>query len=82
MMVSGVSASISHYFSNAMVKTTATDPLVTNVDYLQVFEQLGLWALGGALCLHLTSKLIGSFIDDIDEIDDGGCERKAFSTND
>ena len=82
MMVSGVSASISHYFSNAMVKTTATDPLVTNVDYLQVFEQLGLWALGGALCLYLISKLIGSFVDDVDEIDNGGCERTAFSTND
>lgn len=33
MMVSGVSASLSHYFSNAMVKSQATNPLVTNGDF-------------------------------------------------
>ena len=69
MMVSGVAASISHYFSNAMMKTTATDPLLTNADYLQVFQQLGAWALGGALFLYLLSNKIGSFIDSVDKAD-------------
>ncbi|OGV48068.1 MAG: transporter, partial [Legionellales bacterium RIFCSPHIGHO2_12_FULL_42_9] len=77
MLVSGVAASISHYFSNAMVKTTATDPLLTNADYLQVFQQLGAWALGGALFLYLLSKKIGSFIDSADETE--GDDRKEIA---
>ncbi|WP_447531318.1 POT-type proton-dependent oligopeptide transporter, partial [Legionella pneumophila] len=34
MMVSGVSASLSHYFSNAMTKAESTNPLLSNGDYL------------------------------------------------
>ncbi|KTD31158.1 proton-dependent oligopeptide transporter (POT family) [Legionella moravica] len=55
MMVSGVAASISQYFSNAMVRTEATNPLITNNDFYQVFKQLAGWSLSGALCLYCIS---------------------------
>ncbi|KTD35483.1 proton-dependent oligopeptide transporter (POT family) [Legionella moravica] len=67
MMVSGVSASLSHYFSNAMVKTEVTDPLITNIDFLNVFNELGIWALLGAAFLYFFSGKIRRLIDDIDE---------------
>ncbi|WP_115704613.1 peptide MFS transporter [Legionella sainthelensi] len=63
MMVSGVSASLSHYFSNAMMKSQATNPLVTNGDYLHVFNQLGSWALVGGVFLYLISKKINPIIE-------------------
>lgn len=63
MMVSGVAASLSHYFSNAMVQSDETNPLVTNVDFLHVFNQLGLWALIGALFLYVVSGTIRSLIN-------------------
>ncbi len=65
MMVSGVSASLSQYFSNAMVQTQATDPLTTNPDYLHVFYQLGLWALAGGIFLYLISGKIKNLIDEL-----------------
>ncbi|WP_367607896.1 peptide MFS transporter [Legionella sp. W05-934-2] len=58
MMVSGVSVALSHYFSNEMVKTNATDPLITNADYAHVFNQLGGWAILGALFLYFISYKI------------------------
>lgn len=64
MMVSGVSASLSQYFSNAMVQTQATDPLITNPDYLHVFCQLGLWALVGGIFLYLIAGKIKNLIDE------------------
>lgn len=64
MMVSGVAASLSHYFSNAMVKTQATDPLLTNADYLHVFDLLGVWALTGSIFLYFISGKIRDLIDD------------------
>ncbi|KTD63240.1 proton-dependent oligopeptide transporter (POT family) [Legionella santicrucis] len=63
MMVSGVSASLSHYFSNAMMKSQATNPLVTNGDYSHVFNQLGSWALVGVVFLYLISKKINPIIE-------------------
>ncbi|VEB35480.1 putative Alkaline phosphatase [Legionella sainthelensi] len=63
MMVSGVSASLSHYFSNAMVKSQAINPLVTNVDYLYVFNQLGGWALIGGIFLYVISRKINPIIE-------------------
>lgn len=63
MMVSGVSASLSHYFSNAMMKTQATNPLLTNGDYLHVFNQLGTWALLGAIFLSIIAKKIKPIIE-------------------
>lgn len=63
MMVSGVAASLSQYFSNAMVKAQATDPLLTNADYLHVFNQLGIWALTGGVFLYFISGKIRSLID-------------------
>ncbi|VEG89593.1 proton-dependent oligopeptide transporter (POT family) [Legionella spiritensis] len=56
MMVSGVSASLSHYFSNAMTKTESTNPLLSNGDYLHVFNQLGMWALLGGVFLYFDCK--------------------------
>ncbi|HAU1150800.1 TPA: peptide MFS transporter [Legionella pneumophila] len=64
MMVSGVSASLSQYFSNAMVQTQATDPLITNSDYLHVFCQMGLWALVGGIFLYLIAGKIKNLIDE------------------
>ncbi|HRD69003.1 MAG TPA: oligopeptide:H+ symporter [Legionella sp.] len=63
MMVSGVSASLSQLFSNNMVKTESSVPLVTNPDYLSVFNQLCLWALFGGIFLYLVSSKIGSWVD-------------------
>ncbi|KTD05860.1 proton-dependent oligopeptide transporter (POT family) [Legionella gratiana] len=63
MMVSGVSASLSHYFSNAMTQGESTNPLLSNVDYLHVFNQLGMWALLGALFLYLIAKRINPVIE-------------------
>jgi POT family proton-dependent oligopeptide transporter len=62
MMVSGVSASLSSYFSNAMI-----DLLLTNADYQQVFSQLGLWALMGAVFLYFISGKIRRLIDNTEE---------------
>ena len=67
MMVSGVSSSLSHYFSNVMVKSEATNPLVTNVDFLHVFNQLGVWALIGALFLYFISGTIRNLIDNVEK---------------
>ncbi|HHT9843878.1 TPA: peptide MFS transporter [Legionella pneumophila] len=63
MMVSGVAASLSHYFSNAMTRTESTNPLLSNSDYLHVFNQLGLWALLGAFFLYLIARKIKSVIE-------------------
>lgn len=63
MMVSGVSASLSHYFSNAMNKTDSIDPIISNHDYLHVFNQLGIWALVGAFFLYLIARKITPIID-------------------
>lgn len=67
MMVSGVSASLSHYFSNAMVKTESLDPLQTNVDYLHVFNQLGTWALMGGIFLYFISGKLRNLMDSTQE---------------
>ncbi|CZG36588.1 Dipeptide and tripeptide permease A [Legionella pneumophila] len=63
MMVSGVSASLSHYFSNAMTKAESTNPLLSNNDYLHVFNQLGMWALLGAVFLYLIARRIKPVIE-------------------
>ena len=63
MMVSGVSASLSTYFSNAMMKTDSIDPLSTNADYLYVFNQLGGWALVAAVFLYFIAGKIRNLID-------------------
>lgn len=63
MMVSGVSASLSHYFSNAMVKAESVDPLISNANYLHVFNQLGTWALIGAIFLYVIARKIKPIIE-------------------
>ena len=67
MMVSGVSASLSQYFSNAMMKVESTDPLLTNADYSHVFNQLTIWALLGAVFLYLIAGKIRNLIDNTKE---------------
>lgn len=63
MMVSGVSASLSHYFSNAMTQGESTNPLLSNGDYQHVFNQLGMWALLGAVFLYFIAKRIAPVIE-------------------
>ncbi|HEL9664733.1 TPA: peptide MFS transporter [Legionella pneumophila] len=63
MMVSGVSASLSHYFSNAMTQGESINPLLSNGDYLHVFNQLGMWAILGAVFLYLIAKRIKPVIE-------------------
>ena len=74
MMVSGVAASLSHYFSNSMTKAESADPLVSNCDYLHVFNQLGAWALIGAVFLYLIAKRINAVINpsNLNEISEAG----------
>jgi POT family proton-dependent oligopeptide transporter len=64
LMVSGTSASLSHFFSNAMIKTDAINPLLTNADYLCVFNQLCLWPLVGAIFLYLLRRIIMNVLSD------------------
>ncbi len=67
MMVSGVSASLAHYFSNAMVKTEIVNPLVTNNNYYHVFNQLGSWAILGALLLLALLPILKKQIDNTND---------------
>lgn len=64
MMVSGVAAALSHSFSNLMVKTNATNPLLTNSDYYHVFNQLGAWAIVGAVVLFAVSTMLNRQIEE------------------
>lgn len=66
MLVSGLAAFFSQYFSNAMVKTEHVNPLLTNDDFLQVFKQLGVVALVGSVVLFLISRRIRDYIDNSD----------------
>jgi dipeptide/tripeptide permease len=58
MMVSGISATLSHYFSNLMTKSESINPLISNEHYMNVFSQLGLYALLGAFILWLFSNTV------------------------
>ena len=58
MMVAGISASLSHYFSNIMTKSEAINPLVTNDNYFDTFNTLGFCSLISAgLLFFISSKL-------------------------
>ncbi|WP_419420721.1 peptide MFS transporter [Legionella sp. D16C41] len=63
-MTSGVAATLSHYFSNAMTKASSIHPLITNNNYLYVFQELGMWALAGAIFLYFIANKISQYIDD------------------
>ncbi|WP_252580585.1 peptide MFS transporter [Legionella lytica] len=63
MLVAGAAASLSHYFANEMVKNQAHTPNLANESYLPIFEQLGIWALAGAVFLFLISRKIKTFIN-------------------
>jgi len=58
MMTSGISATLSHHFSNIMTKSGSLDPIISNQHYLEAFNQLGLYSLVGALMIILFSSLI------------------------
>lgn len=64
MLVSGLSASLSHYFSNSMAKSESLNPLLSNSDYYYVFNELGFWALGGALFLCLIAPKLRLFMNE------------------
>ncbi len=63
MLIAGVAASLTHYFSDNMPKTIEASPLLTNTSYLQVFMQLELWAMAGASILFLLAKKISQLMD-------------------
>lgn len=62
MMVSGISATLSHYFSNLMTKSGSINPLISNEHYMNAFGQLGVYALLGAFILWLFSKTVENSI--------------------
>ncbi|KTD66450.1 Major facilitator superfamily MFS-1 [Legionella santicrucis] len=62
MMVSGISATLSNYFSNLMTQSESINPLVSNEHYTNAFIQLGLYAFLGAFILWIFSKTVESSI--------------------
>ncbi|HAT2105404.1 TPA: peptide MFS transporter [Legionella pneumophila] len=62
MMASGVSVTLSNYFSNLMTQSESLNPFISNEHYMSVFNQLGLYAVLGALILWLFSKTIENSI--------------------
>lgn len=72
MMVSGIAATLAHYFSNEMTLTEAIDPLITNSQYLHTFNQLGLYALIGALILYMLSSRLNGYINQTSESSNEG----------
>ncbi|WP_242602429.1 peptide MFS transporter [Legionella rowbothamii] len=63
MLVAGAAASLSHYFANEMVTNQTHAPELTNENYLSIFEQLGIWALAGAVFLFLVTRKVKAFIN-------------------
>ena len=64
MMVSGVSAAIAQYFSNAMVTSESVNPLLSNTDFQHVFNQLTIWAFLGGVLLFLLSGILRTFMNE------------------
>lgn len=64
MMVSGVAAALAHHFSNTMTQSEAINPLVTNVNYFDTFNQLGLYALSAAIILYMLSSKLDDLINE------------------
>ena len=62
MMLSGISAALSHYFSNQMTPTDSINPLISNPYYFDVFNQLGLYGLIAAMALFAVSNPIQKLI--------------------
>lgn len=63
LMICGVASVLSHYISNAMAVASTIDPTVTNINYLLVFGELGVYALIAGCVLLLFSRKIDSYID-------------------
>lgn len=64
MMVSGVAAALAHHFSNTMTQSEAVNPLVTNINYFDTFNQLALYALIGATILYMLSSKLDDLINE------------------
>jgi amino acid/peptide:H+ symporter len=62
LMLCGVSSVLSHHVSNAMTMTS-NDPLVTNINYLLVFRNIGVYALFAGVLLLAFSRKITSYIE-------------------
>ena len=76
MMVSGIAVTLSHHFSNMMTKSEATNPVMTNPDYFEMFNQLGLYALIAAGLLIILSPKLDKLINGEQEIN---MDNMAFS---
>jgi POT family proton-dependent oligopeptide transporter len=53
MMLTGVSATLSGYFSNMALGSQSTDPLITNVSFSHTFGLLGWTSIGTAVALFV-----------------------------
>lgn len=72
MMVTGVSATLSNYFSNLMVSSSvSTNPLVTNESFSHVFSLLGWAAILAAVVLVMLSSYLNQLINDDKDSDLG-----------
>lgn len=62
MMVTGMAATLSHYFSNLMTQTDSINPVLSNPNYLDVFNQMGLYGLVAALFLFVIANYLQKLI--------------------
>lgn len=62
LMVPGISATLSQYCSSSMTQSEAVNPLASNPDYFEAFNQTGLYALIAAALLLLLSSKIDKFV--------------------
>lgn len=62
MMVSGIAATLSQHFSNSMNKSESINPLISNTNYYDTFNQLGLYAFIGAVILFVVSRKLEHWI--------------------
>ena len=62
MMVTGIAATLSHYFSNLMTQTGSINPIFSNPNYLDVFNQLGLYGLVAAIFLFVIANYLQKLI--------------------
>lgn len=70
MMMTGVAATVSNFFSNMMVSgNVSNQPLLTNANYSHVFSMLGWIAVGASAILLILAPQIRKLIDAKDSSD-------------
>ena len=70
MMVSGIAATLSHYFSNQMTPIESTNPLLSNPHYLKIFNLLAIYGFLAATFLFLASNFIQRLLTNEQEKED------------